>query len=82
MQGARAVRETAKDAENSALASQTWSVRQASEILGITLNATYAAIASGSIPIVRLRPRFIRVPKMALARLLEGIPALKSKGVA
>jgi excisionase family DNA binding protein len=54
------------------LTSETWTVPQAGEILGLNRNAAYKAAIEGRIPTIRMGPRLLRVPKSALQRLLTG----------
>jgi excisionase family DNA binding protein len=51
-----------------------FSVEEAGEILGIGRVSAYAAARKGGIPIIRIGRRCI-VPRLALERLLGGIPA-------
>jgi excisionase family DNA binding protein len=53
------------------LTPETWSVREACSILHIAPNTGYKAVREGQIPTIRLG-RVLRVPKVALRRLLEG----------
>lgn len=50
---------------------QTYTVDEASELLGIARNAAYAAVRSGQIPSIRIGKRIV-VPKAALDRMLSG----------
>ena len=50
---------------------ETLSVREVGRVLGFSRNSVYAAIKAGRLPAIRLR-RKIRVPVIAVARLLEG----------
>jgi excisionase family DNA binding protein len=52
-------------------ACQTVSVEEAGKILGCSRNAAYEAVRRGEIPVVRLG-KLLRVPKVALERLLSG----------
>jgi excisionase family DNA binding protein len=52
------------------LPNETYTVTQAGEILGLTRNAAYRAVARGQIPVVRFGDRTLRVPRPALERLL------------
>jgi len=51
---------------------QTVSVEEAGRILGCSKNSAYEAARRGELPIIRLG-RKIRVPKVALQRLLDGV---------
>jgi excisionase family DNA binding protein len=53
---------------------RTYSVREASQVLGLSRNATYGAIYRGKIPALRFGRRIV-VPKDALQRLL-GNPSM------
>lgn len=50
---------------------QTVSVEEAGKILGCSRNAAYEAAHRGEIPVIRLG-KLLRVPKVALERLLSG----------
>jgi excisionase family DNA binding protein len=50
---------------------QTVSVEEAGRILGYSRNTAYEAATRGELPTIRLG-RKIRVPKVALQRLLDG----------
>ena len=52
---------------------QTYSVEEAGRILGYSRNTAYEAARRGELPTIRLG-RKIRVPKVALQRLLETAP--------
>ena len=52
---------------------QTVSVEIAGKILGYSRNTTYEAVKNGQLPVIRLG-RKIRVPKVALKRMLAGLP--------
>ncbi|MDP9330362.1 MAG: hypothetical protein M3P11_06985 [Actinomycetota bacterium] len=43
-------------------------------MLGISRAQAYRRVADGTLPVLRLGPRSLRVPVAALARLLEGGP--------
>jgi excisionase family DNA binding protein len=49
---------------------QTVSVEEAGRILGYSRNTAYEAAKTGELPVIRLG-RKIRVPKVALQRLLD-----------
>ncbi|MFL9827199.1 helix-turn-helix domain-containing protein [Rhodoplanes sp. SY1] len=48
-----------------------YDVAQAAALLGMSRNAAYAAAARGDIPTIRIG-KLIRVPKVALDRLIDG----------
>ncbi len=48
----------------------TWSVEEAGRLLGYSRNTAYEAVHTGELPVIRLG-RKIRVPKVALQRLLD-----------
>lgn len=50
----------------------TVSVEEAGRILGYSRNTAYDAAKSGELPTIRLGGRKIRVPRVALQRLLDG----------
>jgi excisionase family DNA binding protein len=54
------------------LENQTYTVEQAGQILGLKRKGAYSAAAAGKIPTIRLGLNRIRVPKVALQRLLDG----------
>jgi excisionase family DNA binding protein len=57
---------------------QTYSVEEAGRILGYSRNTAYEAAKTGELPVIRLG-RKIRVPKVALQRLLDGaVPTSKA----
>jgi excisionase family DNA binding protein len=47
-----------------------YDVPEAGELLGLNRNASYAAVARGDIPSIRIG-KLIKVPKLAFDRLLE-----------
>jgi excisionase family DNA binding protein len=47
-----------------------YDVPEAGEMLGLNRNAAYAAAKRGDIPVIRIG-RLLRVPKLALDRMLE-----------
>lgn len=49
----------------------TLSVEEAGRLLGYSRNTAYEAAKTGELPVIRLG-RKIRVPKVALQRLLDG----------
>jgi excisionase family DNA binding protein len=51
----------------------TYSVPEAGRLLGYSRNTAYEAASRGQLPTIRLG-RKIRVPKVALQRLLDGAP--------
>ena len=53
------------------LENQTYTIEQAGQLLGLNRNGAYSAARAGKIPTIRLGLNRIRVPKAALARLLE-----------
>jgi excisionase family DNA binding protein len=52
----------------------TYSVREAGEILGISRNTAYAAVRAGSLPVIKIGG-LMKVPRMALEKLLQGAAA-------
>lgn len=50
---------------------QTYTIEEASKILGIGKNAGYIAARSGALPVIRMGKRLL-VPRAALERLLTG----------
>lgn len=50
---------------------RTVSVEEAGKVLGLCRNSAYAAARRGEIPVIRIG-RLIRVPILALERLLRG----------
>jgi excisionase family DNA binding protein len=55
---------------NENLSPQTYTVRQAAQLLGIGKNSAYEAAARGEIPVVRIGKRLL-VPKVALDHMLR-----------
>jgi excisionase family DNA binding protein len=53
---------------------QTVSVEVAGKILGYSRNTAYQAAKTGQLPVIRIG-RKIRVPQMALERMLANAPA-------
>src|ERR1700730_591561 len=51
----------------------TYSIPEAGKLLGYSRNTAYEAASRGQLPTIRLG-RKIRIPKVALQRLLEGVP--------
>jgi excisionase family DNA binding protein len=56
---------------NIELAAATYRIDEAAKVLGISRNKCYEAAKSGQLPTVRIGKRLL-VPKIALAKLLEG----------
>lgn len=48
----------------------TFSIQEAGAVLGLGRDASYAAVANGDIPVIRLGKR-LRVPKAAIERMIE-----------
>jgi excisionase family DNA binding protein len=57
--------------DKSELQSQTYTIKEASHVLGVSANATYKAVARGEIPVVRLGDRMMRVSREAVGRLIN-----------
>jgi excisionase family DNA binding protein len=57
----------------------TLTVPEVSALLGLSRNGTYAAIAAGEIPSIRIGRRLL-VPKAALGRMLAGVPPARDGG--
>jgi excisionase family DNA binding protein len=57
--------------DKSELKSQTYTIKEASQVLGVSANATYKAVARGEIPVVRFGDRMMRVSREALDRLIN-----------
>ena len=48
----------------------TYSIEEAAQLLGIGRNTCYEAVARGEIPVIRIGPKRLLIPKAALDRLL------------
>jgi excisionase family DNA binding protein len=62
------------DPQTSQRDSLTYTVEEAAAVLGISRASGYDGVNNGDIPSIRIGRRIL-VPKAALARLLEGVPA-------
>jgi excisionase family DNA binding protein len=58
--------------------SATLTVAEAAELLGVSSDLVYDAVAEGSLPCIRLGRRVL-VPRPALDRLLAAAPARKKE---
>ena len=58
---------------------QTVSVEEAAKILGYSRNTAYEAVKSGQLPVIRIGGRKIRVPKVALERILAGYASVECR---
>jgi excisionase family DNA binding protein len=64
-----------KELERSASrARRTYTVAEAAEILGISVNSAYEAVRRGEIPSIRLGHRVV-VPRKAFDRFVDGLAA-------
>lgn len=50
----------------------TYSVPEAGALIGLGRDSSYAAAANGDLPVIRIG-RLLRVPKVALERMLESV---------
>jgi excisionase family DNA binding protein len=57
----------------------TLTVPEVAALLGLSRNGTYAAIAAGEIPSIRIGRRLL-VSKAALGRMLTGVPPARDGG--